>query len=113
GEGGQTRTPVLRFVDTVSLRLDVQVPEEELALVMGSDTVTVEIAGSGAKAFEAHIEARSPQVDSQTRTFQVRIQLDNSSPNVKPGMSAVAIFKPNSEDASVFITRDAILRTAD
>ena len=113
GEWVQTGNPVLRFVDTESLRLDVQVPQEELALVMGSDTVTVEIAGSGAKAFEAHIEARSPQVDSQTRTFQVRIQLDNSSPNVKPGMSAVAIFKPNSEDASVFITRDAILRTAD
>ena len=28
-------------------------------------------------------------------------------------MSAVAIFKPSSENASVFITRDAILRTAD
>lgn len=113
GEWVQTGNPVLRFVDTESLRLDVQVPQEQLALVVGSDTVMVEIAGSGEEAFEAHIEARSPQVDPQTRTFQVRIQLDNSSPNAKPGMSAVAIFKPSVEEANVFISRDALLRTAD
>jgi membrane fusion protein (multidrug efflux system) len=113
GEWVQTGNPVLQFVDTDNLRLDVQVPQEQLALVMGSETVMVKIAGAGEKAFEAHIEARSPQVDPQTRTFQVRIELNKPSPNVKPGMSAVAIFKPSSEAASIFITRDALLRTTE
>jgi len=113
GEWVQTGTPVLRYVDTKNLRLDVQVPQEQLDLVMGADKVAVEIAGSVKKAFEAHIEARSPQVDPITRTFQVRIQLDNPSANVRPGMSAEAIFRPSSDQASLFVLRDAILRSAD
>ena len=113
GEWVQTGNPVLRYVDTENLRLDVQVPQEQLALVMSADTVAVEIAGSGGDSFEAHIEARSPQVDPITRTFQVRIQLDNPSAKVRPGMSAEAIFKPSSDKASLFISRDALLRTAD
>lgn len=113
GEWVQTGTPVLRFVDTMNLRLDVQVPQEQLDLVMNADTVAVEIAGSLKKAFEAHIEARSPQVDPRTRTFQVRIRLDNPSANVRPGMSAEAIFRPSAKQASLFVSRDAILRSAD
>ncbi len=113
GEWVQTGTPVLRYVDTKNLRLDVQVPQEQLELVMSADRVAVEIAGSRGMAFEAHIEARSPQVDPKTRTFQVRIQLDSPSANVRPGMSAEAIFRPSADLASLFILRDAILRSAD
>ena len=113
GEWVQTGNPVLRFVDTKNLRLDIQVPQEQLPLIIGSKTVNVEIAGTNVNSFEAHIEARSPLIDPQTRTFQVRIRIDNPSHLVKPGMSAEAVFKPNSDEPTLFISRDALLRTAD
>lgn len=112
GEWVQTGNPVLRFVDTENLRLDIQVPQEQLSLVNNSKTVTVHVAGARETAFEATIEARSPLVDPQTRTFQVRIRLENPPAHIKPGMSADAIFKPVSETPKLFISRDAILRTA-
>ncbi len=110
GEWVQTGNPVLRFVDTQNLRLDIQVPQEQLPLVLSSQTVSVKIGGAN---FEAHIEARSPLIDPQTRTFQVRILIDNPSHLVKPGMSAEAVFKPSSDAPTLFISRDALLRTTD
>ena len=112
GEWVQTGNPVLRIVDTGNLRLDIQVPEKQLALISKSKTVSVTIAAVPGGSFAAHIEARSPQIDPQTRTFQVRILLDNPSTLVQPGMSAEAVFKPNTDDPSLFILRDALLRTA-
>ena len=113
GEWVQTGNPVLRFVDTRNLRLDIQVPEKQLPLILKSKQVSVQIAAVAGGSFDAHIEARSPQVDSQTRTFQVRIRLDNPSALAKPGMSAEAVFQPNGENPSLFISRDALLRTAE
>ena len=112
GEWVQTGNPVLRFVDASNLRLDIQVPEKQLTLISQSKTVNVEIPAVAGSSFEAYIEARSPQVDPQTRTFQVRIHLDNPSKLAKPGMSAEAVFQPNSDEPILFISRDAILRTA-
>lgn len=113
GEWVQTGNPVLRFVDTRNLRLDIQVPEKQLTLISQSKTVKVDIPAVAGGSFEAHIEARSPLVDPKTRTFQVRIHLDNPDQLVKPGMSAEAVFMPNSDKPILFISRDAILRTAD
>ncbi|MDA0346606.1 MAG: efflux RND transporter periplasmic adaptor subunit [Verrucomicrobia bacterium] len=113
GEWVQTGNPVLRFVDTENLRFDIQVPQEQMSLILKSSAVTVHIAGAVGDPFDAHIEARSPTVDVKTRTFQVRIGLDNPPAFVKPGMSAEAVFKPVSDSANLFIPRDAILRTSD
>jgi membrane fusion protein (multidrug efflux system) len=95
------------------VRLDIQVPEKQLTLISQTKTVKVEIPAVAGGSFEAHIEARSPLVDPKTRTFQVRIHLDNPDQQVKPGMSAEAVFVPNSDKPILFISRDAILRTAD
>lgn len=113
GEWVQTGNPVLSFVDTRNLRLDIQVPQEQLNLILTSQTVMVDIAGTNGQPFEAQIEARSPKVDPQNRTFQVRIQINNPPSYVKPGMSAEALLNPSSKGSHLFISRDAILRTAD
>jgi len=113
GEWAQTGRPLLRFVDTKNLRLDVQIPQEQLDVVLQAEGVSVVIAGSGSTAIDAQVEAFSPQVDENTRTFQARIQLRNPSASVRTGMSAEAIFKPRSDQASLFITRDAVLRAPD
>ncbi|MEM9159858.1 MAG: efflux RND transporter periplasmic adaptor subunit [Verrucomicrobiota bacterium] len=113
GEWAQTGRPLLNFVDTKNLRLDVQIPQEQLEVVLQAKGVSVIIAGSGADAFDAQVEAFSPQVDATTRTFQARIQLQAPSQSVRAGMSAEAIFKPRSDQTNLFITRDAILRAAD
>ena len=92
GEWVTSARSVLSFVDTDNLRLDIQVPQEQVELTTESHRVTVRLAGDNEESFEANIEARSPLIDPQTRTFQVRIRLDDHPAHVRPGMSAEAIF---------------------
>lgn len=113
GEWVQSGNPVLRFIDSKNLRLDVQIPQERLPLVMNTRDVQVAIGGFRDQLIDAHIEARSPLIDPQTRNFQVRIYLDDPPAFVKPGMSAEAVFLPNGKDTRLFISRDALLRTAE
>ena len=113
GEWVQTGNPVLRFVDTHNLRLDLQIPQEQLDVILRSKTVMVYLPGANGKPFEAHIEARSPMIDFKNRTFQVRVRLDKPPTYVKPGMSAEAVFQPPSSGSSLLISRDAILRSGE
>ena len=109
----QSGRSVLSFVDTKNLRLDLQVSQEQLNVVINSKTVKVSVAGFSLLSFDADIETRSPLVDSKTRTFIVRCRLENPPAYIKPGMSAEALFQPKNETPKLLITRDAILRDGD
>ena len=111
GEWVQTGRAVVSFIDTKNLRLDLQVPQEQGNMVLNSTTVTVIVSGYEHLSFEAFIEARTPTVDPKTRTFVVRVRLNAPPEYIKPGMSAQAVFQPKSDQPSILITRDAILRS--
>ncbi len=112
GEWAQTGRSVLNLVDTENLRLDLQVPQEQLDVVINSQTVIVYVAGISHLPFKAQIQARSPDVDPNNRTFTVRIRIDNPQGYIQPGMSAEADFQPDSTTQNLLIPRDAILRNA-
>jgi membrane fusion protein, multidrug efflux system len=110
GEWVQSGNPVVSFIDTKNLRLDLEVPQEQGNVVLNSKTATVTVSGFDDLSFEAYIEARSPTVDAKTRTFMVRIRLNAPPDYIKPGMSAEAVFQPKNAKPSLLINRDAILR---
>lgn len=111
GEWAQTGRPVVSFIDTKNLRLDLQVPQEQGNMVLNSKKVTVTVSGYEHLAFESFIEARTPTVDPKTRTFVVRVRLNAPPDYIKPGMSAQAVFQPTNDKPNLLITRDAILRS--
>lgn len=113
GEWVQTGNPVLHFVGTSELRLDIEVPQEQLNVVLQTQAVSVYLSKKSSQPISARIEARSPKVNPQTRTFMVRLALANPPENVKPGMSAEASFKPASVRDQLVISRDAIIRFGD
>ncbi len=113
GEWVQTGNPVLHFVGTSELRLDLEVPQEQLDVVLQTQSVSVYLSRKNNQPIAARIEARSPKVNPQTRTFMVRLALDNPPENVKPGMSAEASFRPVPKSGQLVISRDAVIRYSD
>ncbi|MCB1121122.1 MAG: efflux RND transporter periplasmic adaptor subunit, partial [Verrucomicrobiae bacterium] len=113
GEWVQTGNPVVSFIDTKNLRLDLQVPQEQGNVVVNSKTAMVTVSGYDHLSFVANNEARSPAVDPKTRTFMVRIRLNSPPDYIKPGMAAEAVFQPRNDRPNLLITRDAILRSGD
>jgi RND family efflux transporter MFP subunit len=76
-------TPLMRIVDSSILLAQVGVPERYQGLVRTRDMATVHAEGGkaaalGIDAVPAMIVLVNAQIDPETRTFRVRIGLDNS-----------------------------------
>ena len=113
GEWVQTGNTVLHFISAKNLRLDIEVPQEQLDVILESPSVSVSLSGRNASLLTARIEARSPKVDPKTRTFMVRLALEKTPNTVKPGMSAEAVFQHQPDKPQLIISRDAIIRYGD
>lgn len=113
GEWVQTGNPVLHFVGTTDLRLDIEVPQEQLDVALQTQSATVYLSRRNDQPIKAQVEARSPKVNPITRTFLVRLALDNPPKSIKPGMSAEGVFRPTAGIGQLVISRDAIIRYSD
>ena len=113
GEWAESGTPVLDFVGTDRLRLDVQVPQEHYVAVSRATSAFVRIDAYPDEMFSGQVIAAVPVGDPNARTFLVRILLDNPSNEIIAGMSAEAMFTLPGIRGAVEIPRDAIIRYPD
>lgn len=109
GEWVETGSPVAYFVGD-NLRLEVRVPQEKINEALSTESVLVTVQGLPDVAIEGRVDALGPVVDPGTRTFLVRIAIENPPEILKPGMSAVAVFRPQTSEKTLVIPRDAIIR---
>ncbi len=127
GEWVQTGTPVLELVETGALRLDVQAPQEALALLHagGHDgngaaspraeppAIDVRLDAFPDRALTAQIVAQVPVKDATARTFLVRLEMEDRDYLAAPGMSARVTFTFRSADDVLQAPRDAVVRFPD
>lgn len=113
GEWVQTGTPVLELVETGHLRVDVQAPQEMFARMADGVEVKVRLDAYPAREFSAKVAARVPVKDATSRTFLVRLEIDDPSGLAAPGMSARVRFRFRGEEQVWQVPRDAVVRFAD
>ncbi|MBC2602359.1 efflux RND transporter periplasmic adaptor subunit [Puniceicoccus vermicola] len=111
GEWVETGTPVVELVGDRDFRLEVRVPQERIREALQTESVEILLPGLPEAEVFGHVEALGPLVEPGTRTFLVRIVVDDPPSILKPGMSAVAVFRPSSDDSVLLLPRDAIIRT--
>lgn len=114
GEWVTTGTPVLELVETESPRFDIQVPQEFLTRVEQIERVTLALDAFPGRSLAARIGAMVPVKDAVSRTFLLRLELEDPKALAAPGMSGAAeiVFRPARAD-SVRVPRDALLRFPD
>jgi len=113
GEWVQTGTPVINLIATDRLRLDVQVPQEYFHLIRKDTSVIVKFDAAPGKEFISKVLITVPVNSPNARTFLTRIELDNTSDFIIPGMSAQAIFNIQLEQEALQLPRDATIRYPD
>jgi RND family efflux transporter MFP subunit len=114
GEWVTRGTPVLELVATDRVRLDVRSPQERYGALDPDSAVTVLPDAMPGRRFEARIDARVPVSDPTTRTFLVRVVVDNADAGLLPGTSATAVFTLDSGNVQALVVpQDALLRHAD
>jgi len=93
GEFRNDATATLLVVADLSvLWVTANVPERDVERVHVGDEALVRVAAFTSDEFHGHVQVIENLLDPDTRTFKVRIQLQNPESRLKPGMFAVATF---------------------
>ena len=116
GEWVNLGTPVLELVALSPLYLDVQMPQEYYQTLTNLQQITVRSDMQPEPELTADIVARVPVIDADSRSFLVRLQLQQPEAGwqLLPGTSASATFNMQSQGSNnVIVPADAVLRHPD
>lgn len=89
--GTQTRVATLYQPDPI--RLQITVPEADVALVKPDMVVTFTVTAFGDERFKGGVKFISPNVRESTRDLIVEAMVTNPDHRLKPGMFAVALLR--------------------
>ena len=97
------------------LRVNVPVPQFYFNDVQLGTPVRLTFDAYPGRDFLAEVTMKVPMSNVSTRTFPVKIDLDNSERLLAPGMSARVIFQLNdaASELSLLLPQDAVVRKPD
>jgi RND family efflux transporter MFP subunit len=104
--GTNSKVATLVRISTVKLRL--QIPEQQAALAKNGMAVTARVAAYPNQDFTGKIIAIVPSVDSSSRVFTAEARFDNPKSELRPGMFANAKLMLQGSEHAVFVPSKAV-----
>jgi len=98
---GSTQPPLFVVVRTDPVRIFVDVPESEAALIDEKMPVVVRIQARGDLEIPGSVSRVGWALDQNTRTMRVQVDLPNADGRLKPGMFAIVRFMTERDEAWV------------
>lgn len=95
-------------LDTVWLVIEV--PEAQVAGLEAGQTIDARLPAFPGETLEGTIAAILPQASRDSRTVQVRVELDNQGQRLRPGMTA-EVAMDRQEDEALLVPSEALIRT--
>ncbi len=103
--------PLYRVADLSVVWVEGEVFERDLALVRLGERVDVELQALPGSPRTGRIVFLQPTVNADTRTMRVRVALENSDHQLKPGMYATVRIRGAAGAAVLHVPRSAVLST--
>jgi membrane fusion protein (multidrug efflux system) len=116
GEYVKTGDPLLRLVQIDQLKVNVDVPEKDVLFLHPGDEVEVLAAQPGVEkplSLRATLIHVSYVADAPTRTYGVRLKVDNRAATLRPGMIVRARFLRRQLDQVLAVPLYAIINRDD
>ena len=115
GEWVNPGSGLLELVATTNLRFEFRVAQRFLHEITLDTPVVVSLDSMPGENMPARVDAIVPVSDPGSRTFLVRLVIDNPAERelAAPGMSVSAVFSMSTGRSGVAVSRDALLRYAD
>ncbi|MGB7212248.1 MAG: efflux RND transporter periplasmic adaptor subunit [Gemmatimonadales bacterium] len=88
GDVVQIGTPLVSVVDPVGMRLEAQVPVDQLTAIHLGTPVDFSVNGLGDRQFIGRIDRINPSVDPATRQVRIRVSIPNSGHALVSGLYA-------------------------
>jgi membrane fusion protein, multidrug efflux system len=100
---------VVTLLDLSQIRIEVSVPERYVINLAPGSPAWVTIKNLPTEHLPAKIRTILPQGDSNSRSFIVRIDMDNPGYSIRAGMEAEARFNLPATQKTLLIPKDAIV----
>lgn len=113
GEWIQPGVVAFQLVAIDQLHIEFQVPQTVFSKITNTAAVEVKLDAFPAQLFSGDVERVIPVTDPTTRTFTIRVVLEEQNTRLAPGMSASAILKVSLGSEAVVVPRDALMRYPD
>ena len=106
GEGD----PVIEIVNTSTMRINFNVPESDIRFLTTGQPAAVSMDAWPDSRWNGQVDFVAWKADPATRTFRVRVIVDNADGRIRPGMIARAAFLrrtvPDAMTAPLFAIQD-------
>lgn len=109
GEWVSTGGAVVTLLNLGRIKISVDVPERYAVLLSPDSPVNVMINSLSDNLVPGKIYAVLPQGDPDSRTFPIRINLDNPDFKIKSGMEAMVAFNLSTRKNALLLPKDAIV----
>ncbi len=103
--------PLYRLADLSVVWVEGEVFERDLPLVRLGQSVEIELDARPGETRRGRIVFLQPTVSAETRTVQMRVALDNTNGQLKPGMYATVRIRSLGEGPVLHVPRSAVLST--
>jgi len=113
GQMASVQTPAFTIVKTDLIYARVAIPESEIDQVSMNKEARVSVSALGNRNFSGKVSMIGAVADEQTRTYAVKIELENPGYILRPGMIVQAEIITDRQVDTVTIPGVAIVRDAD
>jgi Cu(I)/Ag(I) efflux system membrane fusion protein len=106
-------TPLFRINSLRKVWALAQVPEIQVGAIAPGAKVTVRATAWAGKDFAGRVVAILPDVDPNTRTLPVRVEIDNPGSRLVPGMFVSLSFAAHAHEAQLVVPSEAVIVTGE
>lgn len=110
GELVAAESTLFEVVDPSKMWAEVDIAEQDLALVRRGQRVTLHVDAAGGREFAGEIAYVAPEVDPRTRTARARVPLDNLDGLLRAHMFAEARIAVPRDGKTVLVPLEAVQR---
>ncbi len=104
-------TEVLSIGQIDTVWVIAEVFERQSGWIKIGQEVDMEVGALPGQSWQGSVDYIYPVLDSKTRTLQVRVRFDNPDEQLKPNMYAKLIIHAQTEQETLYIPREALIRS--
>jgi len=109
GEWVEKGGPVVEMIDTGTIDVNIDMPERYISKIKSGESASVDFDALPGMKIGGVITSVVPQAESSTRTFPVKVTVENKEGNIKSGMVARVSFPIGDPSAVKLVPKDAIV----
>ncbi len=109
GEVAGPASPAVTVVDIEAVCVECSVPEYLIGNVREGDVIEVKVPAAGSGTFAGRAVSVAPAADPKTKTFQVKVEIENTQHLIKPGMFAEVEVRAGELKGVLAVPKEAVV----